>query len=101
MRLARETKVFLRARGIATAVDLLRLILGYCLGDQGLRACPGAGRGTPRASLRQTQQSRYAMRGSPLWTPWTTRSAGGARPSGSTKQGSVLRVARGSVPDVV
>lgn len=37
MRLARETKAFLRARGIATAVDLLRLILGYCLGDRGLR----------------------------------------------------------------
>lgn len=34
---ARETKAFLRARGIGSAVDLLRMILGYCLGDRGLR----------------------------------------------------------------
>ena len=36
--LARETKGFLRARGIASAVDLLRLLLSYCLGSQGLRS---------------------------------------------------------------
>src|SRR5258705_2122840 len=35
---ARETKAFLRPRGIRNAVDLLRLILAYCLGDRGLRA---------------------------------------------------------------
>ena len=34
----RETKAFLRARAIATAVDLLRLILAYCLGERGLRS---------------------------------------------------------------
>jgi hypothetical protein len=33
---ARDTKAFLRARAIATAVDLLRLILAYCLGERGL-----------------------------------------------------------------
>ena len=37
-KLARETKAFLRAREIATALDLLRLLLAYCLGDQGLRS---------------------------------------------------------------
>jgi Transposase DDE domain len=36
-RLARETKAFVRPRGIANPLDLLRLILSYCLGDQGLR----------------------------------------------------------------
>jgi hypothetical protein len=36
--LARQTKAFLRPRRIATAVDLLRLLLSYCLGDRGLRA---------------------------------------------------------------
>jgi hypothetical protein len=36
--LARQTRAFLRARGIATAVDLLRLLLSYCLGDRGLRS---------------------------------------------------------------
>jgi hypothetical protein len=35
---ARETKAFLRARVLASAVDLLRVILAYCLGDRGLRA---------------------------------------------------------------
>jgi Transposase DDE domain len=35
---ARETKAFLRARSVASAVDLLRLILAYCLGERGLRS---------------------------------------------------------------
>src|SRR3984957_16992066 len=35
---ARETKAFLRPREITSAVDLLRLILAYCLGERGLRA---------------------------------------------------------------
>src|ERR1700712_768120 len=35
---ARETKAFLRPRGIANAVDLLRLILAYCLGERGFRS---------------------------------------------------------------
>lgn len=34
---ARETKAFLRPRVISHAVDLLRLILAYCLGEKGLR----------------------------------------------------------------
>lgn len=35
---ARQTGAFLRARGIATAVVLLRLLLAYCLGNRGLRS---------------------------------------------------------------
>lgn len=35
---ARATKAFMRPREIRSAVDLLRLILAYCLGEQGLRA---------------------------------------------------------------
>jgi Transposase DDE domain len=35
---ARETKAFLRARVIESAVDLLRIILAYCLGERGLRS---------------------------------------------------------------
>jgi Transposase DDE domain len=35
---ARETKAFLRPREITNAVDLLRLILAYCLGERGLRS---------------------------------------------------------------
>ena len=37
-RSARETKAFLRARAIASAVDLLRVVLAYCLGEGGLRS---------------------------------------------------------------
>lgn len=36
-RTARETKAFVRPREIRDAVDLLRLILAYCLGERGLR----------------------------------------------------------------
>ena len=35
---ARASKAFMRPREIRCAVDLLRLILAYCLGEQGLRA---------------------------------------------------------------
>jgi hypothetical protein len=34
---ARETKAFLRPRVFANAVDMLRMILAYCLGERGLR----------------------------------------------------------------
>ena len=34
---ARETKAFSRAREIKCAVDMLRLVLAYCLGESGLR----------------------------------------------------------------
>lgn len=35
---ARETGAFLRARSIASAVDLLRILFSYCLGERGLRS---------------------------------------------------------------
>src|SRR5664279_1272010 len=35
---ARETKAFIRPREITSAVDLLRLVLAYCLGERGLRS---------------------------------------------------------------
>jgi hypothetical protein len=34
---ARATKAFRRARGFASAPDLLRMVLAYCLGDRGFR----------------------------------------------------------------
>lgn len=34
---ARETGAFRRARGVKSAVELLRLVLAYCLGERGLR----------------------------------------------------------------
>lgn len=38
---ARDTKAFLRPRVIASAVDLLRMVLAYCLGANGLRTTTG------------------------------------------------------------
>jgi hypothetical protein len=38
---ARETRAFLRARGIADALVLLRLILAYCLGGKPCTASGG------------------------------------------------------------
>ena len=35
---ARQTRAFLRPREIKTAVDLLRMIMAYCLGEHGLRS---------------------------------------------------------------
>src|SRR5467141_112991 len=35
---ARETNAFLRPRVITNAVDLLRIVLAYCLGERGLRS---------------------------------------------------------------
>jgi DDE family transposase len=35
--LARETRAFVRSRGVGSAIDLLRLTLSYCLGPVGLR----------------------------------------------------------------
>src|ERR1700689_2717137 len=35
---ARESAALLRKREIKTAVDLLRIVLAYCLGERGLRA---------------------------------------------------------------
>ncbi len=34
---AKATRAFVRARGIASAADLLRMILAYCLGERGFR----------------------------------------------------------------
>jgi hypothetical protein len=38
---AKETKAFLRGRIVKSAVDLLRIVLAYCLGQRGLRATAG------------------------------------------------------------
>jgi hypothetical protein len=38
---ARETRAFLRPREVRTAVDLLRVVLAYCLGESGLRVTAG------------------------------------------------------------
>ncbi len=48
---ARETKAFLRARGIKLAVDLLQFVLAYCLGKLGLRLTAAWADGIGLASI--------------------------------------------------
>ena len=48
---ARDTKAFLRARAVASAVDLLRLTLIYCLSDRGLRSTAAWATATGLADL--------------------------------------------------
>ncbi len=48
---ARDTKAFLRARAVATGVDLLRLILTYCLSGRGLRSTAAWATATGLADL--------------------------------------------------
>jgi Transposase DDE domain len=48
---ARQTGAFQRARSVKSAVDLLRLVLAYCLGQTGLRATTAWAEGIGLASL--------------------------------------------------
>jgi len=72
-RSARVMKGFLRSRAVASAVDLLRLILAYCLGEQGLRstaAAPQASRGRLIQIIDATtvpQPGVAAKRGNRVW----------------------------------
>jgi hypothetical protein len=56
----------------------------------------GAHRNPPRASLRQTRGRRCAMRGSPLWTPWTTPLPAARRQHG--RQKGHFQTAQSKVP---
>ena len=49
--IARDTKAFVRARGIRNAIDLLRLTLSYCLGHMGLRGTAAWAEATGIASV--------------------------------------------------
>ena len=48
---ARDTKAFLRARAIENAVDLLRMVLAYCLGARGLRCTAAWGNAVGLADI--------------------------------------------------
>jgi len=87
---ARETKAFLRARVIETAVDLLRMILAYCLGERGLRSTTAWA-----ASVGLVDISNVAL----LYRlrqcgDWLAQLVGGALACGAPKaaQGRVIRI---------
>src|SRR6266850_1808457 len=58
---ARETKAFLRPREITNAVDLLRLILAYCLGERGLRSTAAWATSTGLVDLSQERFGHFEL----------------------------------------
>src|SRR6516164_1962391 len=92
--LARETKAFVRARGIASAIDLLRLILSYCLGHVGMRGTAAWAEAVGLASV-----SDVALLGRfRNTTQWLTRLIGHvlARDCPNAAQGRLIRILDGS-----
>src|SRR5437660_10249988 len=69
---ARDTKAFVRARGIGSALDLLRIFLAYCLGRGGLRATAGWAEAVDLASVSDVALlGRFRNMG-----PWLSRLIG-------------------------
>lgn len=92
--LARETKAFMRARGIASAIDLLRLILAYSLGHVGLRGTAAWADAMGLASV-----SDVALLGRfRNTTEWLSRLIGQvlARDCPDAAQGRLIRILDGS-----
>lgn len=92
--LARETKAFIRPRGIASAVDLLRLILAYSLGHVGLRGTAAWAEAVGLASV-----SDVALLGRFRNTPeWLSRLIGQvlARDCPTAAEGRLIRIIDGS-----
>jgi len=63
---ARDTKAFLRPRGIRSPIDMLRMILAYCLGCCGLRATSAWAASTGLADAANTALL-YRLRQSEKW----------------------------------
>lgn len=92
--LARETKAFVRARGIGSSIDLLRLILSYCLGHVGLRGTAAWAEAMGLASV-----SDVALLGRfRNTTQWLSRLIGHAlaRECPAAAQGRLIRILDGS-----
>jgi hypothetical protein len=92
--LARETKAFVRARRIGSAIDLLRLTLSYCLGHVGLRGTAAWAEAMGLASV-----SDVALLGRfRNTTPWLSRLIGHvlARECPEAAQGRLIRILDGS-----
>jgi hypothetical protein len=92
--LARETKAFVRARGIGSAIDLLRLTLTYCLGHAGLRGTAAWAEAVGVASV-----SDVALLGRfRNTTQWLSRLVAGiiARGCPEAAKGRLIRILDGS-----
>ena len=94
---ARETKAFQRARGIRSPIDMLRMILVYCLGCCSLRATSAWAASTGLADVANTALL-YRLRQSEKWLEMLVGQAltlGVPQPAG----GRLIRIVDGtSVP---
>jgi Transposase DDE domain len=66
---ARETGAFLRARAFANAIDMLRMILAYCLGAGGLRSTAAWAASVGLVDIANTALL-YRLRRSEKWLAW-------------------------------
>jgi hypothetical protein len=66
---AGKTKAFLRARVFANAIDMLRMILAYCLGHGGLRATAAWAASIGLVDVANTALL-YRLRQSEAWLAW-------------------------------
>jgi hypothetical protein len=87
---ARQTGAFLRARVFASATDMLRMILAYCLGSGGLRSTAAWAASVGLADVANTALL-YRLRRSEKWLAWLV---GQALVSGAPKavQGRPVRI---------
>jgi len=89
-RSARETGAFLRARIFANALDMLRMILAYCLGDGGLRSTSAWAASVGLVDVANTALL-YRLRQSEKWLAWLVGQAlAGAVPKAA--QGRPVRI---------
>jgi hypothetical protein len=66
---ARKTRAFLRGREFEDAIDMLRMILAYCLGDGGLRSTAAWAASIGLADVANTALL-YRLRQSGDWLAW-------------------------------
>lgn len=94
---ARQTKAFLRARGFDNPIDMLRMILAYCLGDRGLRATSAWAASIGLADVANTALL-YRLRQSEKWFTLLVEQAL-ARAVPRPSHGRLIRIVDGtSVP---
>jgi hypothetical protein len=87
---ARNAKAFLRARTFENALDMLRMILAYCLGGGGLRSTAAWGASIGLVDVANTALL-YRLRQSGDWLAWLVGQAlGSAAPKAS--QGRPIRI---------
>ena len=75
---ARNAKAFLRARTFENAIDMLRMILAYCLGGGGLRSTVAWAASIGLADVANTALL-YRLRQSGDWLAWLVGQALGSR----------------------